>query len=157
LSEDDYKTELNLRGLDQLIKALKKDGIVKVGILGDGSNRQEGGLTNAAIGAAHEFGKGNNPVRSWLRAPLMTKLGPEIEKAGILSKSNIKNMVATGSPLIIFKQIGVLGEAVIQEGFETGGYGGWKPSIMSRKTNHQTLVETQQLRNSVTSEVEIED
>ena len=49
--------------------------------------------------------------------------------------------------------MGAVGESIVQDAFSTGGFGKWKPSRMENKQTKQTLVETQQLRNSITSDV----
>ncbi len=51
------------------------------------------------------------------------------------------------------KRIAIVALDVVLGAFATGGYGKWKPSNMEHKKVHMTLVETQQLRNSVTEEV----
>ncbi len=54
---------------------------------------------------------------------------------------------------LLVKKVAVVAEGIVAEAFDTGGFGQWPPSDMTHKKVHQTLVETQQLRNSITSEV----
>lgn len=147
--------ELNVKGLDQLIKALgSKQPIAKVGILGGKNARSTAGVnSNAQIGAWHEFGTTKTPQRSFLRAPISENLQKEMEAAGALDKDVLAEVIARGSVVPWLKKVAVMAEGIVADAFDTGGFGKWKPSNMTRKQNHQTLVETQQLRNSITSEV----
>jgi phage gpG-like protein len=145
----DYNTD----GLDKLLKALKKPPSIKVGILGSNDSRNGKASSNATVGAAHEFGTSTLPQRSFLRVPLSDNLSKALQKAGLLEKKVIAEAVKTGSLIKLLKQIAITAEAVVLDAFDTGGDGKWKPSNMTKKKNQQTLVETQQLRNSITSEV----
>lgn len=148
----DEETEITTKGLDKLLKALKNPPQIRVGILGD-QPRQDGGLNNATIGAFHEFGTSKTPVRSFLRLPISALLDKKLKAADVLSKETAKEVVTKGSLMLVCQKIATIAEAIVAEAFDTGGFGFWVKSDMSRKKNHQTLVETQQLRNSITSEV----
>lgn len=154
---DEDKTDLNTDGLDKLMKALKDVPVVHVGILGGGERTSQNGqqsLTNASVGAIAEFGTSKTPVRSWLRVPLIEHLDKRLQESGILKQAALKDIIKTGSFVQVMAKVGIISEAIIADGFDSGGFGKWPPSKMSGKKNHQTLVETQQLRNSVTSEVQ---
>lgn len=145
---------LNLSGLDSLAKALKaKPPTIRVGILGNGNERTGGGQTNAEIGAAHEFGTSRLPQRSFLRIPISDHLESRMEASGALSQGALDQAVATGSMVPWAKKVAVLAEGIVSDAFDSGGFGKWLPSNMAHKKNKQTLVETTQLRNSITSEV----
>ncbi len=147
--------DLNTDALDKLVKALKTNMSVKVGILGDKAARSsDGGLNNATIGAYHEFGTTQLPQRSFLRMPIIFFLDTRLQKAGLFSNDAVKEIIRTGSLKSTFQKIGIVAEQIVADAFDTGGFGQWPPSNMARKTNHQTLVETTQLRNSITSEVD---
>lgn len=155
---DDEKTELNVDGLDKLAKAFKRIPEIHVGILGDGAARapkpgEKAQLSNAQIGAMHEFGTTKSPQRSFLRVPLIDNLNKRLAQSGVLTKKSIDEAIKTGTLMPIMKKIGIVAEDVVLGAFDSGGYGNWKPSNMKNKKNHQTLVETQQLRNSITNEV----
>lgn len=146
--------ELKMTGLEKLAKALKvKPPVARIGILGSNSSRTGGGASNATIGAYHEFGTSNLPQRSFLRIPISDNLEKEMESSGALDKDTLKAVIAGGTLLPWVKKIAILAEGIVAGAFDTGGYGKWRPSNMAYKANHQTLVETQQLRNSITSEV----
>lgn len=152
-------------GLEDVIKLLKKSKLnIKIGILGGDSDRTEENDSedskevkeypdNATIGMWHELGNEHLPSRSWLRMPLSTMLAKKLKASGAFDKKTMDEVLKEKSFEKYAKKIGIAGEECIQEAFDTGGFGKWKPSDMSGKKNEQTLVETQQLRNSVTSEV----
>jgi phage gpG-like protein len=145
---------LKMDGLEKLLKALKdKAPTIRVGILGNSNARSTKGPNNATIGAYHEFGTTKMPQRSFLRIPISDNLQKEMESSGALDKDVLRAVMASGSLVPWAKKVAVLAEGIVAEAFATGGFGKWKPSNMSYKANHQTLVETQQLRNSITSEV----
>lgn len=144
--------------LKDLIKTLKTNKVqIKVGVLGKGDSRQ-GFSSNASIGLVHEFGSpgANIPERSFLRIPLMNEMFSMIENSGLFKKS-INEIIDSSGIKSFATKISVIAEKTVREAFNTGGFGKWKPSNMDRKKVHQTLVETQQLRNSITSEVIVED
>jgi hypothetical protein len=152
--DDDGVSTYKIDGLDKLIKALGATlPVVKVGILGDKNVRNGKNPSNATVGAFHEFGTENLPIRSFLRVPIGEHLQSYMVKSGALSNSTIKDVIATGSVVPWVQKIGMIAEQIVADAFNTGGFGKWKASNMDSKKNHQTLVETQQLRNSITSEV----
>lgn len=164
MSDEDLKGfEFKDMGLKALIAAMKTTPKVKIGVLGGKSARRpeasiEGTpkqpLTNAEVGQIAEFGTEHTPVRSWLRMPLIKHLQSYMDKAGAFKKEVVIKILETRSLTPFMGKVGLTGERVIADGFDSGGFGEWPESDMRYKKNHQTLVETQQLRNSVTSEVE---
>lgn len=146
--------QLDDRKLRQLIKAFKNNvPEARVGVLGAKARRTAQGASNAVIGAAHEFGTSTLPIRSFLRTPITENLDRELQKAGAFDETKLKEVIRSGSITEWVKKIGIVAERIVGQAFDTGGFGKWPPSDMRRKANHQTLVETQQLRNSITSEV----
>lgn len=145
--------EMNDKGLRDLLKALSgADKIkVRVGILG--KNQRQGKGSNAEIGAKHEFGSDGMPIRSFLRVPIIDNLQKYLNKSDAFNRDTLMEIVRTKTILPWLKKLAVIGETIVLDGFQTGGFGKWKPSDMRFKKNHQTLVETQQLRNSITSDV----
>lgn len=152
----DDSIELNTRGLDQLVKAMKGKGVTaKVGILGTKNVRsaKSGSTSNATIGAAHEFGTTKLPQRSFLRLPLQLELPEKLQAAGAFNKDTIKEVVRTGTFRQWVEKIAIMAVSTVQEAFDTAGFGRWIASNMDRKKVKQTLVETGQLRDSITYEV----
>lgn len=142
------------KGLDAILKALKGPlPMARVGILGGGNSRSGKQSSNATIGAKHEFGEDGMPIRSFLRVPIIDNMQRYLEKSGAFTKDVLKQIVSEKSLTQWVKKLGIVGESIVADGFASGGFGKWKPSNMRFKQNKQTLVETQQLRNSITSEV----
>lgn len=145
--------KLDTKQMDAFMKALAK-GMpeIKVGILGDGAPR-EGEVTNAFIGACHEFGTSRVPMRSFLRIPLADHFGKKVKQAGYVGV--IQNIVEQESLVPLARKFAVMAEAIVLEGFATGGYGKWKAHAEGYQNNTGMLLQdTQQLRNSITSEVQ---
>lgn len=168
-------------GLADLIRALSEQApTVKVGILGDKDYRapdqdlmnkkgttfkkvsknkleeltnlailNETVKSNATIGARHEFNG-----RSFLRQPISENLQEYLNNAGAFDKKALREVIKKKSLLPWVKKLGVLGVQIVNEAFNTGGFGKWKPSNMDHKLVKQTLVESQQLRNSITFQVD---
>ena len=116
----------NFKGLEQLQKNLQIKLVAKIGIFADKNPRNDGELTNAQIGAKHEFGVLSEglPRRSFLKDPIELKRKELLKVADKVIKANIDK---EGGVEKIFELIGIAGEAIVQEAFETGGYGTWSP------------------------------
>lgn len=122
--------------LDNLIRSLKQEYFLRVGILGSkakGSHDKESGKTNAEIGTFHEFGTKKMPRRSFLEDSLKFKLKFNEEQMKKIKKSLFKNMFQKTKPNIqIFLQdLGAKCLEIIEEGFATNGFGKWKPLIFN--------------------------
>lgn len=146
--------ELKDRALKQLIKAFKGTlPVGKIGILAN-SKRRDGG-TNAEVGAAHEFGTEHLPVRSFLRVPLAENLDQRMEQAGAFDEKAIKEIIRSGHIRLYVQKISELSYAIVMEAFASEGFGKWAPWTTPGYTNNanQILVDTQQLRNSISVEV----
>lgn len=146
--------------LEKLIRLLDSAKIPKgrIGVLGGGSVRagkpgEKVAHTNAEIGAKHEFGLDGMPVRSWLRVPLIDNWEKYLKDAGAFKVEAIRKVIKAGTFRPWMEKVVIVGERVVADGFDSGGFGKWPPSDMRFKTNAQTLVETHQLRDSVASEV----
>lgn len=149
------KVSYNLDILENINRELKKIRVVKIGIMGDSNARgDESGLTNAEVGARHEFGVISEGLsrRSFLKDPLVLK-------KDVLEKdvaASVKRNIAS-NPGRIFEDAGISGEAIIQRAFESGGYGMWKPLspvTIEKKGSSTILVDLAYLRGSITSKVE---
>ncbi len=160
MAEDDVT--MNVKGLDQLVKALKaQPPQTRVGILGDkavrGKKSGKGGSSNAEIGAVHEFGAPARGIvaRSFLRIPISDQLDKKLESSGALDKDVFAEVIRRGSVIPWMKKVAVLAEQIVAEAFETGGFGKWAKWKTPGYTNNtgQLLMDTQQVRNSITSDV----
>lgn len=157
MPEEDMQYDTKI--LDKLAKTFRgKLPSVKVGILGDTNNRtgEEHGPqleTNASIGAKHEFGEDGMPVRSFLRVPISDNLQKYLENSGAFDQALADKVAKEGGIWLWMEIVGKIAETIVADAFDSGGFGKWKPSNMKFKKVQQTLVETQQLRNSISSEV----
>lgn len=154
------KIRFDLKGLEQLNDNFKDSEkfVTKVGILGDKALRKNSqGITNAEIGAAHEFGSfiRKLPRRSFLKDSLLYKKDELVTFLGKLIKNNILSRLGIKS---IFSQMGIRAEKIIQEGFESKGFSKWTPlkdSTIKAKKSSSILIDTAQLRSSITSVVDM--
>ena len=153
-------TQINFKidGLERIRKNLEQTKLVaKLGIFGDKNKRDDKtGRTNAEIGADHEFSvpSRNLPRRSFLLDPLTIKGKELTKKVGQIIDRYIdeENGIET-----ILELVGIYGESIVQEAFETGGFGAWQPikeATANRKGSWQELIASSQLRRSVISKVE---
>ena len=147
----------NMKEIEKVIKTLKDNNVkVRIGIVGESQrNEEETGdaPTNATISLWAEMGTENSPARSWLRMPLAEKLFDNLKNSGFFNDKTFRKVVKERSFVKFGKKMGVVAEETIQQAFDTDGFGKWPKSDMSNKKVQQTLVETQQLRRAVTSEV----
>jgi len=151
---DEFKDQIDTKSLDALYKALKENKyVIRVGVLGGKNARSGPGQSNATIGAAHEFGTKDLPIRSFLRMPIAEQFPKKLERAGILNEKDINQIIKNSSMKDFANKIGVLAVRTVLMAFDSGGFGKWKESKMEYKKVKQTLVETHQLRDSITYDV----
>lgn len=161
MGDKDFKFHTD--GITNLLRAMKEQKlVVRVGILGTKDARRggkKGNNSNATIGSFHEqleYGGSKIPQRSFLRMPLETRLGKEIDKSKQFTKDALTEILKTKSLKKWADSIGVAAVSVVLQAFDSNGFGTWQKlekSTLARKQVKQTLVETQQLRGSISSEV----
>lgn len=144
---------LDIKELEAITKELKTNAYIKIGILGNKNSRNDKN-TNASIGLQHEFGSAskNIPERSFLRMPLKEKMSKRLLEIG----KQVMIGISKNNAMLFLKKLGVLGEEIIQQAFDTGGFGKWanlSERTIKEKGFDTKLVETTQLRKSITSEV----
>lgn len=142
-------------GLEKLIKGLKEPHSVDIGVFKDAKTPD--GQSVAEYGAYNEFGSvsvpNRPPKRSFIRMPLEKKQG-DIAK---YAEGHAREHIEAGDIKAIFEDIGIAGQAKIQEAFDTGGFGTWAPnadSTVARKGSDAPLIDDGTLRKSVTYEVD---
>ena len=141
--------------IEALIADLKEKHFVDIGVFESGVT--PGGQSIAEYGAYNEFGSitrpDHPPKRSFIRMPLSEhgdKIVNYVEKHARehLEASDVK---------AIFEDIGIGGESVIQEAFDTRGFGTWpenKPSTVARKGSDTPLIDDGTLRHAIAHRVE---
>lgn len=119
--------------LEQIIKALNDQMILRVGIIGSKGKGQHGedDLTNAELGTFHEFGTKKMPRRSFLEDSLKFKLSFKGEQGKELRKAFFKSFFAKKSPKEFLQNLGAECIRIIEEAFATNGFGMWKPLASS--------------------------
>jgi len=162
------KSRITLRAekLKALRAALKqfKSARVRVGVLGNKADRfdintsttTKDKMSNPYLGLIHEFGskKKHIPARSFLRMPLTLYLGREVNKVG---KEFFRVLVLKGATKKALDSLGLIARNIIDRAFTTHGFGSWTPnaeSTIKRKGSSAPLIDTAQLRKSVTWRVE---
>lgn len=160
---DDEPDTISLKGFEQILKALKsnRQPYVKIGVLGNSQRSAKGSEknvpTNAEVGAAHEFGAParNLPIRSFLRAPLTENLDKAMDKSKLSDEKTLQEVIRLGTIRPWLTQVAIIAEEIVQDAFDTGGGGKWpKWKDPNYKNNTgQILVDTQNLRDSIRSEV----
>ena len=146
------KVKINTKFLDQFEKMLDNIPKAKIGILASSNSREESN-SNATIGFKHEFGIGV-PKRSFIREPLIQNMMKNLEEAGF-NEDTLEEAIKAGGFKQVVQKIGIVGVSTIQDAFNTGFEGKWAPHADGYSNNTgMILVDTQQLRNSIISEVE---
>lgn len=108
------------------------------------------GMTVIRVGAIHEYGRGYNPRRSFLRVPFTAKRD---ELAAAIARQ-FRDVAERGKP--VDRAMGLVGTiaADISKGaFTTRGYGQWpdiKQSTKDAKGSSQVLIDKGILRGSIT-------
>lgn len=146
---EENETTLNMKKLNDLVAMLaKSDHVIRVGVLGKGNGR------NAEIGAAHEYGTSKLPQRSFLRMPMSEHLYEYVARSSLNSVVMLDSLIEKQDFMPWFKQLSKIAERVVLDGFDSGGFGKWAPHSAGYTNNTgNILVDTAQLRNSITSEV----
>lgn len=145
----------DLGHLQAFVKSLDDKRQVQVGIFGGKSKRnQSGAVTNAELGAIHEFGSFSQkiPARSFLRMPIMTKTGQIVKETAPSARGMVKN----NSLVKTLKVLGISCENAVQQAFASRGFGSWKPdapATAKRKKSDAPLIDTGQLRRAIASRV----
>ena len=140
--------------LEKLIEGLEGDFSTDVGVFSEAKTPD--GKQVAEYGAHNEFGsivvKDRPPKRSFIRMPIEQKQ----EKIETYVSGKAQGHLETGDVKAIFQDIGIACESVIQEAFDTKGFGSWKPNAettIERKGSSTPLIDDGTLRKAVTSRV----
>lgn len=164
-----------LKGLTKLKEVLEqyKQHYVKVGVLGGNA---PDGTPYPQIAMLHEFGsessrsfmyKGEKitikgvPTRSFIRMPIRTHIkklkGDTAKQGGTVQKALLLDL-KHGYTGVALKMLGANAERIIQEAFDTQGFGKWPANINEKYINLKgsdvPLIDSGGLRKAVTSQVE---
>ena len=131
---------------------------VKVGVFNDvkypdtrrsNGHLRKGGQSVLDVGLMHEFGTDKIPRRSFLRMPFEVK-SKEIESAiqktfNSVAEKGLDAEIALG-------RIGAVASSIVEEAFQTGGFGNWKSlkeSTVKEKGNSDILDDVGILKRSI--------
>ncbi len=131
------------------LQKLHEKSKVAVGIQGEQAEVERDGITQAHLGAIHEFGvpEKNIPERSFLRATVDQKTSIY---AGLIDKL-VEQIVTL--QMSSERALGILGERVVGDvkaAMANGIPPELKPETIRRKGSSKPLIDTGQLRNSIT-------
>lgn len=148
----------------------KKGASVKVGILdnkGGSAQASDSTITVSELAAIHEFGLGRVPERSFIRSYFDLASQELIGMASKLMAQAIANVAKTGVPMseatqhAILSKLGMYASGKIKERIGKGEIEPeLDPKTIAKKTRNGKagnipLIDTGQLRSSITYEVEI--
>ena len=134
-NEAKTSVKYDVSNLEDLLRSLKNEYVLRVGIIGSAAKKQHKGkgkqsLTNATLGTFHEFGSesvpNHPPRRSFLEDSLRFKLKFNNEEFKQIRKSLFKNMFEKKDTKKFLAELGAKCLDYINEGFETNGFGAWK-------------------------------
>lgn len=149
------KVSLSLKGLEEFKEGLDQYR-ARVGVLGSDTNRKDAsGITNSELGVVHMYGSvtRNIPPRDFLVMPIEIN---RKEMSKRLTSKKLKSLMEAKDFKKVYEIIGITAEQYVQQGFETGGFGQWpqnKPSTVHAKGSSKPLIDTSQLRRSISSDV----
>lgn len=113
--------------------------------------------TNAEILAAHEYGAPSRglPQRSVLRVPISEHLARYLENSGAFDEKAITKVIEAGNLVPYLTLFGIQAEVVVQDAFDSRGFGRWAPWKNPNYQNNtgMVLVDTTQTRKAITSKV----
>lgn len=175
MAEQDSSMKFSNKNLDEIIKAVRKKIILRIGIMGDAAQAEhEGdGLTNAQLGAIHEQPDNDGkkiPKRSFLLEPLQEKLNLTTDENKYLRKELFKRYFDDKAPEKFYKALGTKALQIVDQAFMTNGFGRWTPlsqaylkrkinSVKSKKKreeyakNNKILVRSGTLRRSISMKI----
>ena len=156
------KTDFTI--LDRVLNMFRGAPYVKIGILGSSTSRKIKAnkrevATNAAIGFKNEFGSVSEhiPARSFLQMPIKLKFNEYMAKSEKLNKAAFEKALKEGTIFKFMTLMGINGERCVLDAFATRGSGKWKPNspkTVALKGSDSPLIDTGELRKSITSSVE---
>lgn len=145
----------NLKSLQKYAQTIDdvKNKAVYVGLPKEKATKKyEDGMSVIRIGAIHEYGMGNSPQRSFLRVPFAEnkkEIDSFINKRFEMSGKEI-------APIKALEQIGVFAEGISKRSFVKNDWkklseARKKQKIVNGKSGNTPLIDTGNLRNSITS------
>lgn len=173
MGKPSIKVSITDKGLKRSVEAFfgKNYSTVKVGVFGDKGDAEvsdkDGAPTNltvSALAAIHEFGGGNVPERSFIRSYFDGR-GEQLRgMLGKLMETAMRAAIAAGRPITdadrmrVLNRLGLKMQTDIQMRISAGDITPpLDPKTIARKGSSTPLIDTGQLRSSITYEVKLND
>lgn len=153
-------TDRGARALAESLRALGK-ARVRVGVLADAPKKTgtrtgkrgrqiQQAATLAEVAAAHEFGTATIPQRSFIRATVDLKAAVIAAEQEKLAAQVVDSKI---TPEVAMERLGAAVQGMVQTRIAEGIGPALKPATVARKGSDKQLVDTGQLRSSVTYQV----
>ena len=143
--------DINPKAFDQLRDRIKAEhSKINVGIPA-GKNEADG-TPVALIAAVHEFGSPSNGIteRPFLRTTIQENRGKYVQ----LNRRNLVSVMNGKMPVIqALGQLGAVAASDVQATIARGGFAPLKAATIKRKGSSKPLIDTGQLRQSITWEI----
>ena len=136
-------------GIEAVLKRVKIPGTVDAGII-DAGKHSSGDITVAGIGFAHEYGTATLPERSFMRSTIQKK-----KKDIIALQKKLLKQIVTGK-IKVEAGLGLLGEFMadaISQKIVSISSPPNTPETIAAKGSSNPLIDTGQMKNSITFEV----
>lgn len=154
----------NDRGASKMLASMRALGKarVRVGVLADAPKKTgtrtgkrgrqiQQAATLAEVAAAHEFGTATIPQRSFIRATVDLKAGEIAAEQEKLAAQVVDSKI---TPEVAMERLGAAVQGMVQTRIAEEGIGpALAPATVARKGSDKQLVDTGQLRSSVTYQV----
>ena len=147
------RTEHN-GGLKGFLERFREIGKPKVyiGVPASKNGMHEGGINMATLLALHVLGAPSRgiPQRDPLRPPLIANA----QRYSDLLALGLKNALANGTdPKLVYEKIGIVATNDVYDYFVTGNFKPLNQKTIDRKGSSKPLIDTEELRGSITYEV----
>jgi phage gpG-like protein len=153
-------TDRGARALAESLRALGK-ARVRVGVLADAPKKTgtrtgkrgrqiQQAATLAEVAAAHEFGTATIPQRSFIRATVDLKAAVIAAEQEKLAAQVVDSKI---TPEVAMERLGAAVQGMVQVRIAEGIGPALAPATVARKGSDKQLVDTGQLRSSVTYQV----
>lgn len=136
--------------LKRVARMAKAKAVLTVGIHDDAGSTGSG-LAVATVATFHEFGLGNNPERSFLRSWFDAKQGDIAKQMTASEKAVVKGTLTQDQAI---ERLGLRFVAEIQAKIASGIPPANADSTVARKGSSTPLVDSGQLKSSITHKVE---
>lgn len=146
--------QLSVDKFRQEIDKIRGDKHVTVGIHEDAGLHPDSGMTNASLGATLHFGAEITKNGHTITIPPRPWLDVGVESGTQEYLREISDCLAKGMPLdVILERIGLEAAAAVQEYMTNLSEPPNAPSTIAKKGSNNPLIDTGELRQSVTSVV----